>query len=322
MVAVDWAVVVPTNRPEKFREFYKLWEPLFIQHNVHLVVVEDGPKHSDLGVSLDNFTHLNWDDVPDFIPKKTDMIRSWGFYHVYRHNISSYILTLDDDVEPVNDVFEEYAEQFEKGSTFSDYLSVGALTTSGLEMRGYPYRYRKEAPVGVQYGGWAGVLDYDAATQLAVPMPPQDFIDVVMPVPKGVATTCCIMNLAFRTELTPIMWQLTMLDGRYNRIGDIWSGLIIKKVLDSIGAVMLINGKAMVEHNRASDPYNSLAKEAPSVYINDHLWDNLASPSVNDIPKAHKEVMESFISFVGEHDPEYSQKTREDFEQWLSLFRS
>lgn len=248
------------------------------------------------------------------------MIRSWGFYVAYKNLDCQYVLTLDDDVVPVDDPFIQYEIGFAMG-TYSKYFSVGALTDSNLQMRGFPYKDRGFAPVGVQYGGWSGVLDYDAATQLSLPRGKQNFEKIIMPVPVGIPTTCCIMNVAFSAELTPIMWQLTMLEGRYNRIGDIWSGLFIKKTLDAIGQVMLINGKAQVIHDRASDPYNSLQKEAPSVWLNDELWDNLATPTTSDMLKAYEEVVESALKFFHEHDPEYAKQMSKDFGKWLKLFK-
>lgn len=317
---MSWAVVVPTNRPEKFKEFYIAWQSLFRKHKVRLVIVEDGEEYSNLG-EIQNYAHLNWSDVPEFIPRKTDMIRSWGFWFVYDNKLADYVLTLDDDVLPINDLFEIYEEGF-KGSVFSPYLSVGALTDSGLQMRGFPYKDRKIADVAVQYGGWGGVLDYDAATQLAIPRENQSFYGVVMPVPKGVPATCCIMNCAFKVEYTPIMWQLTMVNGRFNRIGDIWSGLFIKKTLDALGKVMLINGQASVSHYRASDPYQSLIKEAPSIWLNDHIWEELVEPGREGMLDIYGQVTYSAYDFLRKHDLSYAERFKEDRDKWLTLFRS
>lgn len=317
-----WAVVVPTIRPEKFKEFLSEWKPLFEKYKVFLVVVEDADSKCDLGLEeFDNFAHFTRKDVPEFIPTKTDMIRSWGFYYVWKQGLADYVVTLDDDVTPVGDVFAEYQAVFEKDSVLSSYLSVGALTDSGLEMRGFPYIDRVRRPVAVQYGGWSGVLDYDAATQLAVPMADKSFMDIVMPVPKGVAATCCIMNAAWRVEYTPVMWQLPMLLGRYNRVGDIWSGLFIKRTLDALQSVMVINGKARVWHRRASDAYSSLEKEAPSVRINDRLWDSLVSPKSDDMIRAYIEVTDSAAALFEEYDPAYAEHFIKARGEWLKLFQ-
>ena len=257
-----WAVVVPSNRPDRLQVFKEAWQPLFDRHQVDLIVVHDNPE--------------TWAGLPEWVPRRSDMIRSWGFVQAYQSD-ADYVLTLDDDTLPVDDPLFAYEDQFRVGAPSSAYFSVGALTTSQLEMRGFPYRDRQPAQVAVQYGGWSGVLDYDAATQLAAPRGPEEFLPLPMPVPKGAAVTCCIMNCAFRREVTPIMWQLPMIDGRYNRWGDIWSGLLQKRALDAAGMAMVINGLASVRHERASDPIVNLEREQPGVAINEGLWAALSA---------------------------------------------
>jgi len=257
-----WAVVVPSNRPDRLDEFLTAWQPIFDRRNVQLFIVRDEPE--------------TWATLPDWVPRRTDMIRSWGFLQAYATDVD-YVLTLDDDVRPLtsqngSDIFDHYEKVFASGAPLSDYLDVGALTSAGVQMRGFPYADREPAPVAVQYGGWFGVMDYDARTQLAGAPSSATFSNVVIPVPMGAAATCCIMNCAFRRDVTPIMWQLPLLEGRYNRWGDIWSGLIQKRVLDAVGQVMVINGRASVVHQRASDPLVNLEREAPGIPFNETLW--------------------------------------------------
>lgn len=241
------------------------------------------------------------------------MIRSWGFYRAYLKG-TDYVLTLDDDVRPDWDIISEYEKEFQTGRPLSEYLSVGSLTDSGLEMRGFPYTDRLLVSVAVQYGGWNGVLDYDAATQLANPRLYQKFEKVNVPVPKGAAFTGCIMNCAFKREMVPYMWQLPLFEGRYNRVGDIWSGLFAKKTLDHFGMnTIVINGKASVSHQRKSDPYRNLEREAPSAYLNDYLWENLESGS-------YKTVTDSAARFFEKTDPEYARYFRYCRDEWLKLF--
>ena len=187
---MKWAVITPTNRPEEYVKFLEAWRPLFEKHEVCLIVCQDNDKtYSGITSALKDasfdYSLLTWKDIEaKHIPTRTDMVRSWGFYQAYRWGFE-YILTLDDDTRPMGDIFEAYENQFEQDSVLSEFLSVGALTTSGLEMRGFPYKDRVKKPVAVQYGGWNGVLDYDAATQLAVPKDDEGFFQVTMSVPKG-----------------------------------------------------------------------------------------------------------------------------------------
>lgn len=293
---MKWAVVVPTCRRDRYEQFYDAWKHLFVQHSVELITVWDEPP---------------WENIPDFIPRRTDMIRSWGFYRAWE-NGATYTLSLDDDVTPLTDVFAAYEAGFERDWACSPYLSTGSLTDSGLDMRGFPYegRGRKAA---VQYGGWDGVPDLDAVTQLSSSHAHRLFDHVCLPVPRGVPVTTCAMNFAFRTSHTPLMWQLPLLDGRYNRFGDIWSGLIQKKVLDAQGDVMLVNGKARVHHDRASDPFTNLEKEAPGLRHNENLWNALGGDTF-------LQVSDSFARFFLVSDTRYATHFYECRDQWLSLF--
>lgn len=295
---MKWACVIPSNRPDQLALFLEAWDELFKKHDVQIVVVEDSPE--------------GWKDIPEFIPRQTDMIRSWGMYKAYQLN-TDYILTLDDDTRPQGDIFEEYEKEFEEGRPVGTYFSVGSLTDSGLEMRGYPYRDRKLLPVGVQYGGWNGVMDFDAATQLAVPKPEGKFIPINIAVPHNVPVTCCIMNTAWRRELTPIMWQLPMLDGLYNRFGDIWSGLFIKKALDNMGYALVINGRASIKHARASNPFNNMRREAPGLEINESLWDNLVDGD-------YTEVTDSAIEYFERFNERYAAHFKYCRDEWSKLW--
>lgn len=302
---MTWAVVVPSNRPDRLAEFEAAWADLFKAHDVRLFVVHDNEQ--------------TWETLPAWVPRRSDMIRSWGFVEAYRSDVD-YVLTLDDDVRPLSgvDVFAEYEYVFEAGAPCSEYLSVGALTTSGLEMRGFPFGDRKPATVQVQYGGWCGVLDYDAPTQLAAPRGEEWFENVVLPVPRGVPVTTCIMNCAFRREVTPIMWQLPLVEGRYNRWGDIWSGLLQKRALDAVGDVMVINGRASVRHERASDPFANLAREQPGVALNEGMWAALDGGGTADLLNSWwNSARRLAVCVARSGDTEYAAEFMSSADAWL-----
>ena len=310
------------------------WDTLFTRHGVEVFVVCDAesaepfmrgwtsrvpdPRESpdyyaDTGAYAPPSqypTYFAWPDIPDFIPRKTDMIRSWGIYQAWKSG-TTYTLSLDDDVRPDGDLFAAYEEVFDAGAVCSPYLDVGALTSFDGQLRGFPYRDREPAEVAVQYGGWQGVLDFDAQTQLdRQPGADHRFAPIVLPVPRGAAVTGCIMNCAWRTSYARLMWQLPLYEGRYNRFGDIWSGLFQKKVLDQLGKVMVINGKASVLHKRASDPHANLERERPGIPLNEDLWARLVSPRYESDPH----------SFFFVRDKPYADHFRKCREQWLNLF--
>jgi hypothetical protein len=290
-------VVVPSCRPDSLKEFLAAWDNLFQRNDVGLFVVEDQPP---------------WKDIPEFIPRRTDMIRSWGFYLAWKAGYQ-YILTLDDDVRPAGNPFKAYGDVFDSGAPLSPYLSVGALTTASVEMRGFPFGDRKPVEVALQYGGWNGVLDYDAPTQLAGVSTEEYFSPVNLPVPRSTPVTGCIMNCAFRAKYAPFMWQLPLLDGRYNRFGDIWSCLIAKRTFDWMGKAVVINGKASVFHRRASDPVKNMEREAPGIPVNEHLWEHLEEGD-------YEQVTESAYRYFVYIDREYAEHFRKSRDEWMKLF--
>jgi hypothetical protein len=315
---LSWAVVVPTNRPEQFLQFLQAWQRLFEKHRVYLICVQDNVTHyKDLLTEIADFgiegeAH-HWGSIKaHYVPRRTDMVRSWGIYRAWQYG-SKYTLTLDDDVRPAGDLFEAYERVFETGAPCSPYLNVGALTSYGKPLRGFPYGDRAADTVAVQYGGWHGVLDYDAPTQLAGVKGSESFHPVVLPVPRGVPATGCIMNAAWRTEYAKIMWQLPLHDGKYNRFGDIWAGLFAKKTLDAEGSVMVINGEASVRHERASDPITNLKRESPGIPVNEHLWANLSGHD-------YQSVLDSAHTYFKKWDHEYAMHFSKASQEWVKLF--
>ena len=313
---MNWGVIVPSVRPASLDEFLKAWMPLFEEHSVSLYVMWDmEEKPTRKAYPFKEFWEENWPSIPEFIPRQTDMIRSWGFYRAWQEGCD-YILSLDDDVRPTaGDIFEAYEFEFQRDNVFSEYLHVGALNSADIPMRGFPYKERWHE-VAVQYGGWYGVPDLDAVTQLhgfkrtLYNVPAR----VVFPVPRGVPMTTCAMNFAFKREFTPLMWQMPMLQGRYNRFGDIWSGLIQKHTLDLMGKVMLLNQRANVSHARASDPFNNLRREALGLEVNEGFW-NAIKDTVT-IEGMWRMLWEYFQTF----DREYADHLLLCKDKWLALF--
>jgi hypothetical protein len=321
-----WTVVVPTNRPDRFKQFLDDWHGLFDRHRVSLVVVQDLPENhgtivdAGLAAPFEVEFHAYGSILAKHIPRKTDMIRSWGIYRAWQRG-SKFTLTLDDDTAPACDVFEEYERVFLEGAPLSDYLDVGSLTSFGRPLRGFPFRDRERREVAVQYGGWQGVLDYDAPTQLAGVNQHESFGKLVVPVPRGAAVTGCIMNAAWRTEYAPIMWQLPLHEGKYNRFGDIWSGLLQKRTLDALGKVMVVNGAALVRHERASDPVANLEREMPGIPVNEGLWPRLAPVKGDGLLGVYEDVTNAAYDEFYSHDKAYAKHFWHARDEWLALYQ-
>lgn len=80
------------------------------------------------------------------------------------------------------------------------------------------------------------------------------------------------MNLAFKPEIIPAPYFLLMGHGyEFDRFGDIWSGIILKKICDHLGYA-ITSGEPVVHHRRASNVWANLRKEDPGLEVNEEFW--------------------------------------------------
>jgi len=231
------------------------------------------------------FRFYDWSDIDEdlgedawIIPRRSDTIRSYGFLKAWEQGMD--VWTMDDDVrliegtDPLRD-YKAAAEHARCDNT--GYFSVGEMTDTGEQMRGFPYQYR-EVPVGVQYGGWTNVPDFDALKQIEhVGKDDYEFDKYLSGPTRYQGVTGCIMNAYIPHRWIPSMYQLLMGHEKYgvDRNGDIWSGLFMKRVADEVREAVVINGTASVKHDRASNPWASLIREASGFESNEGLWEHL-----------------------------------------------
>ncbi len=253
------AVIVPTIREEKLKEFLNAWDFLFKKHKVALYIVRDGEKPT-----VNQFTVEGvMGEYKDLIYNFNDGVRNLGFAQAYKDGADIFI-SLDDDVLPDGDTIQDHLDVLNTRKEISYMNSV-----DDIYMRGFPYWARNEAQVVFSHGLWNNVYDFDASTQLVLgAKTPQHR---KMPVPKGILMPVCVMNVAFTREVMPYYYQAPMF-GDINRFADIWSGWEVKKYIDEKGLCM-VNGYAKVNHNRASNPFVNLVKEARGVGMNEERTD-------------------------------------------------
>jgi hypothetical protein len=84
----------------------------------------------------------------------------------------------------------------------------------------------------------------------------------------------CAMNVCYHRDVIPAAYNLLMgLDATgVDRFDDIWSGLMLKRVLDYVGWYAT-TGEPFVRHIKRSDCFSNLRKEALGIHIHEHLWD-------------------------------------------------
>ncbi len=257
------AVVVPSNRPEQLAKFKEAWKETFERHQVKLVCVLDG---DDPFIEYDKcLSHFSdWQDV---IYTHNDGVRNFGFLWALKTwgKKLKTIITLDDDVVP--SCFDTVAEHCD---VLSKSYPLSWFSTADEYMRGFPYGLREEAECWVSHGIWAGVHDYDAPTQLVKGNEYAEFR--WMPIPKGCLFPCCGMNLAFRIEALPYVYFAPMGDKvGVHRFGDIWMGIRMKRELDKLGKCV-VTGYSSVIHERASNVFVNLEREAKGIRWNETMW--------------------------------------------------
>lgn len=306
-------VVIPSIRETMLRQWLAEWkfdllDATFTSElhgdtqnwGIHLVIVEDNPEKTfqlddELLEGID-YEHVSWKEIDDelgkrswIIPRRTDCIRSFGFYRAAKLGAQA-VITLDDDVKP-------YREDDDQGTVIEEHLANLHIPTAAipawtstispikdlelheLKVRGYPYRQTtRQQRVVISHGMWTGYPDLDSVIQLAEGWiaefcyQPKDRY-----IPRGIYYPMCGMNLAFVSELIPIMYFLLMGESRdgkkwpVDRFGDIWAGIISKKIIDYFGWAVW-SGFPYVHHTRMSDVWTNFEKERVAIRINEDFW--------------------------------------------------
>jgi len=290
-IKTDVVVVVPTIREANIREFLDAW-----RFPCRVIVVEDNPTKT---FALEGVDHYAWDDIEAqlgadawIIPRRTDCVRSFGYLKAYETGAPT-IVTLDDDCLPA---FDEPGWKHHSAVTSAfltqhlDNLQPKPAprwwsTLENAEPRGYPYEtHTAQQHVAISHGLWTGTLDWDSLTQLQIQRRATDarFRHDLTGyrqglVPRGQYYPMCGMNLAWRREYTVVMYFLLMGQNAagkpwpFDRFGDIWAGILNKRVLDHLG-VGVWSGAPFVHHSRASNVWANFRKEHAGIQENESFW--------------------------------------------------
>lgn len=260
-------IVIPTNRDVEYvEEFLYAWEEEF--RGAEVIIVEDRAKKELSGV-----TSYCWKDIDKelgkdswIIPRKTDCVRSFGFLKALELD-PLFIVSMDDDVRPHT-----------KGLLSGHYDNLKLVmpyrytsTMKNILPRGH--KYDMDSHVVISHGGWVGVPDLDAETQLRNNIndaDDEDFNEIY--IPSGTLYSMCGMNVAFRPAMTSMMYfGLQGESYPVDRCGDIWAGFYAQMNMSpDLGSY---SGKPHVLHNKASNIWANLHKERRSVEATkDFMW--------------------------------------------------
>jgi len=311
------AIVIPTIREESIKMFFERWGDEF--DNSQVIVIEDNPEKSF--TLPDAVNHYSWAEIDRelgdnawIIPRRTDCIRSFGFYMAYRGGAKN-IITLDDDCYPSDhnpDFVFSHLDFLERSGIETAWVS----TIDDIKPRGHPYfMVTRFAKIILNHGLWENVQDFDAPTQLVIGK--KEGVLNKMTIPRGQYYPMCGMNIAFKRELTPAMYFLLMgKNYEFDRFGDIWCGIISKKIIDHLG-YCVGNGNPLVWHDRASNVWENLRKELPGYEVNDHFWYR-----VDEVVLTKTTFKECYIEVAEKIDleGEYWDKLKRAMVIWANLF--
>lgn len=340
----DTALVVPSIRQDNFGRFIQEWKGTGLFDRTDLILMEDNPVKTFVNTADEPAQHFAWKDIDQhewswIVPRRSDTVRSFGYWWAWKQGYE-YLMTLDDDCYP--------AEGYEE----LDLLHKSMLrrtrwfnTLNNVRPRGIPFKNLGERPVHINHGIWEGVLDYDAPQQLVDPRPEAYTHDNRI-VPHGAYFPFCGMNAMWRREAIPLSYHLLM--GRmigardsggcppecgdfdaqsslitlpFDRFGDIWSGIIAKRICDHLGWAVG-TGTPYIHHDRASDPFKNLRKEANGIEVNETFWEIVDSVSLRGLTKptyCYSSIAQAIGVIGGEHAA-YWSRLGDAMERWSNLF--
>lgn len=271
---MDAVVVVPTAREASLAGFLDAW-----QHELSgatVLVVQDGPERT-FSVTGANVRHFAWCDIEDhlgdaawIIPRGSGSVRSFGCW-VASQMRPDMIVTLDDDTRPDPAHPGFLSAHWARLQSAVDPAWVSTLDLASP--RGIPYFTTDREPfVVLNHGLWSGVPDFDAATQLLASRVEITAEWSDLTIPRGSYFPMCSMNVAWRAEFTAAIYFLLMgPEYAFDRFGDIWGGVLAKRVADHLGFAMN-SGSPGILHERASNVFANLAKEARGLAVNETFW--------------------------------------------------
>jgi len=336
-------IIVPTIRKNSINRFLKEWRREFFENkkfDVQLIVIEDNPKKT-FKLKQKKLIHYSWENIEKdlgknswIIPRRTDCIRSYGYWKAWQQK-PDMIVTLDDDCYPLKNYFS--GERKQKGFLEAHWKKLyGGMTIEeeswistikDLRPRGLPYQKRtKERTyknIILNHGLWYNVPDLDGKTQLSTKkVSGLSNYAINQIIPKNKYYPMCGMNLAWKPEATPALYFLLMgqnKNGKYwgfDRFGDIWSGIIFKKITDRL-EYNISSGNPIIWHDRASNALVNLKKETLGLKVNEYFWKAIDEIKLtkNNFKNCYKEIAQKLPL-----KNKYWTKLKKSMQIWTNLF--
>ena len=323
-------IVIPTARSVSLENLRSL-----IEDDARFIVVDD--SEGTVVVNHPQFQTYDWTDQKRMlgrdviaIPRRNGACRDFGFYLAWRESDpDEIVIALDDDVlvEPdfgrsVEAVLSGAPRPIAKGTgTHFNILDCYSNIQENLFPRGFPYSHRPgyrnwtfdgatADRVKFNLGLWREIFDVNAIDKLRGPQ--YCYADAQLHhesviVPDGALVSVCSMNMQFRRELIPAVYQLPMhvevMPGWViDRYGDIWGGFILKTLMDLKGELMAVGGP-MIRHLKEGSYERNIWQEHTAHLVNDEF--------LSIIQKARQEIKPADYLTMMAHMAEILDRERE-----------
>ncbi len=298
-------VVIPSSRAINL----KYLEPL-IEYGADFIIIDD--SEGSIKFKHPGFRFFNRRDIKKIlgksevsIPRRNGACRNFGFYMAWKECADDeIIIALDDDCEITDSSFPESVDANfsarERAVTSFNGLHFNILDLyqeipENLFPRGFPYAARLnykpwifgkavKATTKFNLGLWKGVFDINAIDKIyggEWSHPQARLKSESILVPEGTLISVCSMNMHFRKEIIPAIYQLPMhvevIPGwPVDRYGDIWGGFILKTLMDLRGDNMTV-GAPMINHIKDGDFQRNIWQEHLCHLLNEEFIDFLRS---------------------------------------------
>ncbi len=328
-------VVIPSNRAINLHYLTPL-----IERGARFVIVDD--SEGTVRVDHPQFEVYNWADRRRMLgpldigyPKRNGASRDFGFYVAWKNSDpGEIIVALDDDCEVYHQDFHEQVHEALSSSarpvatcegTHLNILDLYEGTAANLFPRGFPYASRvnyqglqlKDAePRQVTFclGLWKGIFDVNGVDKIKGPeyrYPDAKLKKPSVIIERDKLISVCSMNMQFRRELIPAVYQLPMHvevlpNWVVDRYGDIWGGFILKTLMDLKQEALAV-GEPMINHLKEGDYARNIWQEHVCHLINDEFVDLLLRMKetirATDYLEMMQEIHEGFCKHVDKASP-------------------
>lgn len=295
-------VVIPSNRAIHLHQFAPL-----IDSGCRFIVVDD--TEGSITVPHPAFQVLSWQDRARLlgrhdiaIPRRNGACRDLGFLLAWKEaDPDEIIIALDDDCHvPANNFapsVELALSTAPRPTAHGDPRHLNILdlyngVPDHLFPRGFPYTSRGgyqrcnfepagdplQRPALFSLGLWQNIFDVNAIDKIHGPAfthPDAELRHWSTLIAPGPYVSVCSMNMQFRRQVIPAVYQLPMhvpemphwVNDRY---GDIWGGFILKLLMDINGDPM-VAGSPMIRHLKEGNHQRNIWQEHICHLVNDEF---------------------------------------------------